>query len=91
MKIDIKNKFFYCLPLEINGFTNIKEAIDNMLKPEFYFNENKVLCKYCNKKFNAKKYLNFCNYLWILVIILKSFKYNRGLNPIEKVSYEFRI
>jgi len=32
------------------------------------------------------KYLSFCNYPRILVILLKRFKYNRDFNKIEKIN-----
>ena len=57
-----------------------------MLKPELLTGENKILYELCDKKFNAMKYLSFCNYPRILVILLKRFKYNRDFNKIEKIN-----
>ena len=48
--INIKKEIYFCLPLEI------------LLKPELFTGENKILCELCDKKFNAMKYLSFCNY-----------------------------
>ena len=74
------------MPIEIIGFKDISESLKDIFLPEYYFNENKVLCEYYKKKFNAKKYIFFENYPRYFVIILKHFKFNKELNIIQKIN-----
>ena len=71
------NEFYYNnIQLEIKGFSNIKESLDNYCKIEVMDGDNKINCEECNTKRACHKRQIFKSLPNFLVIALKRFEFD---------------
>ena len=71
------NEFFYnSIQLDIKGFGNLYESLDNYIKIETMEGDNKINCDICNEKKSCNKRQIFKNLPNILLIVLKRFEFD---------------
>ena len=86
------NKFYYVC-LDIKGFNNLYESLNDFTKKEKLNKNNKLECRICKKKQIPTLYNSFHKLPKILLIILKRFEFNILNICYEKINdfFEFPL
>lgn len=80
-------KKFFSIEVKVKNCNNLNNSFKIYFKEEIFEKENAVLCDKCKNKFKTFKHLTIYNLPRILVVLLKRFDYNEGLN----MNYELNI
>ncbi|OMJ92234.1 hypothetical protein SteCoe_5002 [Stentor coeruleus] len=75
----------FITPIEIEGITDIHEAIEGFKKKEILYGDNQFYCHHCLKKVDAEKSTELDKLPEFLLLSLKRFKYDVASQQMKKI------